>query len=207
MKPHNKKYIYLISPNHIYKNFYEDLHKILRTNKVAYFQLRLKNYSTKEILLIGKKIKLICSSNKVKFIVNDTPKIAKILDSDGCHLGQSDTKIRDARKIIKNKIIGVTCHNSILLIKKAIESKANYIALGAFYPSNTKKVKYKANLKTISIAKKLSKIPIVLIGGINYFNFKKLLLHKPNFLAISGYIWNNKNLSPVEAIKKITYEN
>ena len=207
MKLHNKKFIYLISPNHIYKNFYDDLDKIFKTNKIAYFQLRLKNYNTKEILLIGKKIKIICLNNKVKFIINDAPEIAKILDADGCHLGQSDIKIRDARKIIKNKIIGITCHNSFQLIKKAIESRANYIALGAFYPSVTKKVRFKASVKIIGIAKKLTKIPIVLIGGINSLNYKKLLLHKPNFLAISGYIWKNKNLSPVEAIKKINYEN
>ena len=207
MKLQNKKFIYLISPNHIYKNFYKDLHNILKTNKIAYFQLRLKNYSNKEILKIGKKIKLICLINKVKLIINDKPKIAKILNADGCHLGQSDTNIRNARKIIKNKILGVTCHNSISLIKKAVDNKADYIAIGAFYPSATKKVKFKANTRIIGIAKKLTKRPIVLIGGINSLNYKNLLLHKPNFLAISGYVWNNKNLSPLEAIKKIAYEN
>ena len=101
--------------------------------------------------------------------------------------------ISKARKIIGKKIIGITCHNSIKLAKAAIKNKADYIAFGAFNSSKTKKVKYKANVKLINKAKKLTKIPIVAIGGINDDNYKKLLLNKVNFLAISGYIWNNKN--------------
>ena len=52
-------------------------------------------------------------------------------------------------------------------------------------------------------AKKITKLPIVAIGGIKLNNYKKLLLNKANFLAISGYIWNNKKLKPLEAIKKL----
>ena len=73
--------------------------------------------------------------------------LAKKLNADGCHLGQKDMNIIKARKILKNKIIGVTCHNSINLAKKAIKDGADYLAFGAFYYSQTKKVKYKANLK------------------------------------------------------------
>ena len=57
--------------------------------------------------------------------------------------------------------------------------------------------------RSILIAREITKIPIVAIGGINFNNYKKLLLNKANFLAISGYIWNNKKLKPIEAIKKI----
>ena len=118
-------------------------------------------------------------------------------------LGQSDSSFEDARNILKNKIIGVTSHNSRNLIKKAIKDGANYIALGAFYASKTKKIKYKASIKLLKLAKKMTKIPIVAIGGINSKNYKKLLLNKANFLAISGYIWNNKKLNPFEAVNKI----
>ena len=104
---------------------------------------------------------------------------------------------------MKKKIIGVTCHNSKRLIKKAAIDKADYIALGAFYSTKTKKVKYRAKIKLIKEAKKITKIPIVAIGGINLRNYKKLLLIKANFLAISSYIWNNKRLAPAEAIRKI----
>ena len=71
------------------------------------------------------------------------------MNADGCHLGQKDTKIIHARKIIKEKIIGVTCHNSIKLAKLAIKNKANYLAFGAFYTSKTKKTKFKANLSLL----------------------------------------------------------
>ena len=109
-----------------------------------------------------------------------------------------------AKKIIKKKIIGVTCHNSIKLAKEAYINKANYIAIGAFYKSITKKVIYRANIKTLAKIKKLVKIPIVVIGGITQQNYKKLLLNKADFLAISSYIWKNKKYRPHEAIKKLT---
>ena len=111
--------------------------------------------------------------------------------------------ILKARKIIKKKIIGITCHNSIKLAKQAIENKADYLAFGAFNKSKTKKTKYKANIELLKNIKKLSKTPIVAIGGINSNNYKKLLLNNANFLAISGYVWNNKKLKPIEAIKKL----
>ena len=139
----------------------------------------------------------------VKFLVNDDVHLAKKLNADGCHLGQKDMNILEARKLIGNKIIGITCHNSIKLAKIAIKNKASYIAFGAFNSSRTKKVKYKASINLLKRAKKITKIPIVAIGGINFDNYKKLLLNKAKFLAISGYIWNNKKLNPVEAIKKL----
>ena len=163
--------------------------------------MRLKNYSSKKKVLIGRKIQKICRSNKVKFIVNDDPWLAKKLNADGCHLGQKDMNIYEARKIIGNKIIGITCHNSVRLAKIAIKSNASYLAFGAFYSSKTKKVKFRATTKILKKVKKLTKIPIVTIGGINSSNYKNLLLNKANFLAISGYIWNNKKYKPDKAIK------
>ncbi len=158
---------------------------------------------TKKKIEIGKKIKKICKRYKVIFIINDDPFLTKKLDADGCHLGQKDMKINEAKKIIKKKIIGVTCHNSIKLAKIAIRNKADYLAFGAFYVSKTKKTKYKAKINILNSITKITKIPIVAIGGINSKNYKKLLLNKANFLAISGYIWNNKKYKPSEAIGKI----
>ena len=129
--------------------------------------------------------------------------LAKKLNADGCHLGQNDMRLIHARKIIKKKIIGITCHNSIHLAKLAIKDKADYIAFGAFFDTKTKKIKFKANLNLLKKITKITKTPIVAIGGINSRNYKKLLLNKANFLAISGYIWNNKKLKPIEAIKKL----
>ena len=202
MRVNKKKFIYLISPNKIYKKFFKDLQKLLETGKISFFQLRLKKYSFKHKVLIGQKIKNICKKNKVKFLINDDPILAKRLDADGCHLGQKDMNIKEARKIITKKIIGITCHNSITLAKKAIKAKASYLAFGAFYSSKTKKTKYEANIKILNKIKKITKTPIVAIGGINSKNYKKLLLNNANFLAISGYIFKNKKYKPLEALEK-----
>ena len=165
--------------------------------------MRFKKYSFEKKIIIGKKIKQICKKNNVKFLVNDDPKISKKLNADGCHLGQKDMSITEARKIVGNKIIGITCHNSINLAKTAIKGKADYIAFGAFFSTKTKKVKYRASTNILNKAKKLTKIPIVAIGGINISNYKKLLLNKADLLAISGYVWNNKKYKPLETIEKI----
>ena len=203
MKINKKKFIYLISPNKINNEFYHNLNKVLKSGKISFFQMRLKKYSLKKKILIGKKIKQICKKNNVKLLINDDPILTKKIDADGCHLGQKDTDIIEARKIIGNKIIGITCHNSIKLAKKAIKNKASYLAFGAFFLTKTKRAKHKATTKILNEVKKLTKTPLVAIGGINSSNYKNLLLNNANFLAISGYIWNNKKYKPVEAIENL----
>ena len=162
--------------------------------------MRLKKYSMTQKIIIGNKIKKICQNHKVKFIVNDDPLLAKKLNADGCHLGQKDMSINKAREIIGNKIIGITCHNSIRLTKNAIKLKPDYLAFGAFNSSKTKKTKYQATIKILNKVNKITNIPIVAIGGINSNNYKNLLLNKATFLAISSYIWNNKKFKPRKAI-------
>ena len=98
-----KKFVYLISPNRVKPKFYKDLREVLSLNKTEFFHLRLKNVSIKKKISIGKKIKKICKIFKVKFLVNDDPVVAKKINADGCHLGQNDMSIIDARKIIKKK--------------------------------------------------------------------------------------------------------
>ena len=203
MRINKKKFIYLISPNTIKPSFYNDLSNVLKLKKVSFFQLRLKKTSFKKKLVIGKKIKKICIKYKTKFLINDDVILAKKLNADGCHLGQKDMKFIKAKKIIKNKIIGITCHNSKILIKKTSKLNPSYMAIGAFFKSETKTVKYRANINLLKYAKSITKIPIVAIGGINNKNYKKLLLNNANFLAISGYIWNNKKYKPHEATKKL----
>ncbi len=203
MRINKKKFIYLISPSKINRSFYVNLIEIFKQKKVSLFQLRLKKESYKKKLIIGKKVQKICKKFNVKFLINDDVYLAKKLKADGCHLGQNDMNISNARKLIKNKIIGITCHNSIRLAKVAIKNKADYLAFGAFDFSKTKKVRHKASINLIKKVKKITKTPIVAIGGINESNYKKLLLNKANFLAISGYIWKNKKLKPLEAIKNI----
>ena len=199
-----KRYIYLISPQNInYPKFYSDLNQILKTKKIKYFQLRLKNKSNLILIKIAKKIKKITNKNKVKLLINDKPSIAKMVNSDGCHIGQKDMTFIRSRKILgEKKIIGITCHNSKKLALNAKNVGANYIAFGAFFKSSTKKTKYKANLELLRWAKKKISMPIVAIGGINSSNYKKILSSGANFIACSNYVWNNKKLDPVSAIKK-----
>ncbi len=204
MKIQNKKFIYLISPNKIVGSFfYKNLTLIFKSNKVKFFQLRIKKESYKRKIFIAKKVLNICRKYKVKFIINDDPYITAKVNADGCHLGQKDMSLIKARKILKNKIIGVTCHNSLKLAKKAARQKANYVAIGAFYNSRTKKIVHRATISTLKKIKKSIKIPVVAIGGINQKNYKNLLLNKTDFLAISGYVWNNKKFEPYQAVKNL----
>ena len=175
----------------------------MKSKKVSFFQLRLKNEKLSKKILISKRILPICKKYKVKFLVNDDPVLALKVNADGCHLGQKDMNIVEARKILKNKIIGITCHNSIKLARNALISGANYIAIGAFYKTKTKKIRFRAKPYILRKIKKITKNPIVAIGGINEKNYKKLLLNKANFLAISGYIWNNNKYKPYEAIERL----
>ena len=199
-----RKYIYLISPQNIKgEKFYINLNKILKTKKVKYFQLRLKKISITKLIKISKKVKEIVKKNKVKFLINDNPHVAKIVGADGCHIGQKDMNFMIARKILgKKKIIGVTCHNSKKFAIDAKNKGANYVAFGSFFKSSTKKTTYRANLEILRWAKKKINMPIVAIGGINNFNYKKILSNGANLIACSNYIWNNKKNDPVSAIKK-----
>jgi thiamine-phosphate pyrophosphorylase len=197
-----KRFVYLISPNKIYLNFYEDLEKVLSSKRVFFFQLRLKNKSRNLIVKIAKKIKKITKRNKVKFIINDDSRLAKEVGADGCHIGQLDNTMSSARKDIGGKTIGVTCHNSKELALRAYKNKADYLAFGSFFKSRLKPNAKKADLKILFWAKKNIKKPIVVIGGITDKNYKKLIKAGANYIAISTFIWNNPFLKPEVAIKK-----
>ena len=197
-----KRFVYLISPSKIYLDFYEDLEKVLSFKKVSFFQLRLKKTPKNLIIKIAKKIKTITKKNKVKFIINDDSKLAKEVNADGCHIGQFDSTVSLARKDIKKKIVGVTCHNSKDLALKASRDKADYLAFGSFFKSKLKPNAKKADLKILLWSKKNIKKPIVVIGGITDKNYKELIKAGANYIAISTFIWNNPFLKPEAAIKK-----
>jgi len=198
-----KKFIYLISPEKIVnnKNFLKKLENVFSSNIIKFFQLRIKNQKKNLIITLGKKILKLTKKYQVTFIVNDDPYIAKIINADGCHLGQQDMSINFAKKILKKKsIIGVTCHDSKTLAAKAIINKASYVAFGAFYPTKTKKVKYRPKLSLLKWAKKNVKKPIVAIGGINPNNFKKILNSGADYIACSASIWKSEFKNPLTAV-------
>ena len=198
-----KRFVYLISPSKVNKSFYKNLDKVLSFNNVEFFQLRLKKIGIDKLIKIAKKVKKITKKHKVKFIVNDNFFIANLINADGCHMGQLDGSFKLARKKLKNKILGITCHNSKTLVKNAIENKANYIAFGSFFKSKLKPHAKKGGLNVLRWSKKNIKKPIVVIGGINNLNYKKLLKAGAKYIAISSYIWDNPKLKPELAIKNI----
>ena len=198
-----KRFLYLISPSKINVNFYKDLEDVLSTKKVKYFQIRLKKYSDSKIIRISKKVKALTKKYKVKLIINDSPVLAKKINADGCHLGQSDVSIKDSRNLLKKeKIIGITCHGSKKLILNAIKEKPNYIALGSFFKSRLKPNAKRAQKNLVKWCRQRTDLPIVAIGGINNKNYKSLVKFGVNYLAISSYIWNNPRLKPKKAIRK-----
>ena len=198
-----RRFIYLISPSKIGQHFYRELKESLSSRRVKYFQLRLKKYSDSKLLKIGKKVRTITKKYKVKLIINDSPLLAKKINADGCHLGQSDGSIKNARKLLKkNKIIGITCHGSKKLILSAIKKKPNYIALGSFFKSRLKPNAKKAKKNLVKWCKQRTNLPIVAIGGINNKNYEGLIKLGVNYLAISSFIWNNPRLKPKKAIRE-----
>ena len=197
-----RRLVYLISPQKLNKNFYKDLEKVLSFKNVKFFQLRLKNTKSNNFFKITKKIKKITKKHNVKFILNDNPFLTITLKADGCHMGQLDGSLKAARKKLKSKIFGITCHNSKNLAKNAIKFKADYIAFGSFFKSNLKPSTKKANINILKWSKKNIKKPIVAIGGINNLNYKKLLKAGAKYIAISSFIWDNPNLKPELAIRK-----
>ena len=169
---------------------------------VKFFQLRLKNIKFNDYLKIAKKIKKITSKHNVKFIINDNFILAYKIKADGCHMGQNDGTFKIARKKLKSRILGITCHNSKILAKNAVEEKADYIAFGSFFRSKLKPGAKNAKLTTLRWAKKNIKKPIIAIGGINNFNYKKLIFAGAKYIALSSYIWDNPKLKPEFAIRK-----
>ena len=197
-----KRPVYLISPNKINQNFYNVLDKVLSFKNVKFFQLRLKNISQKNLINICKKITRITAKHKVKFIINDNYALTSKIKANGCHMGQQDGSFKIARKKLKGKILGITCHNSKVLANEAIALKADYVAFGSFFKSKLKPNAKKANLSILRWAKKNIKKPIIVIGGINNINYKKLIKAGAKYIALSSFIWDNPKLKPEQAIRK-----
>ena len=196
------KLVYLISPNKITKNFYSKLDKVLAYGNTAFFQLRLKNISNRRIFLITKKIKKITKKHKVKLIINDNYSLALKVKADGCHMGQNDGSFKIARNKLRKKILGITCHNSKKIARNVLKFRPNYLAFGSFYKSKLKPNSIRANLDILRWSNKNIKKPIVVIGGINNKNYKRLIKSGAKYIAISSYIWDNPSLKPEFAIRK-----
>lgn len=185
--------IYLISPPRIdyIDAFLNQLDEVIAAGVISVFQLRLKDIENREIVLMGKKIVPKLQEAGIAVIINDNPRIAKDLHADGVHLGQEDGDINEARKLLgKDAIIGATCHNSKHLGMEAAEAGADYVAFGAFYPTQTKEVIHHAEIEILQWWQDIMEIPCVAIGGINIDNALPIINAGADFIAISSGVWN-----------------
>ena len=193
--------LYLISPLDVGGAFPEKLEQALAAGPVAAFQFRVKGIDQHEAAALAVPLQEICARHDVAFIVNDSISLAKRLKADGVHLGQGDGDARDAREQLgRDAQIGVTCHNSRHLAMEAAEAGADYVAFGAFFPTNTKEVEHVAELDTVQKWTLVTEIPCVAIGGITPDNAKPLVEAGADFLAVSGAVWNHPQ-GPAEAVK------
>ncbi|MFA7441479.1 MAG: thiamine phosphate synthase [Sphingomonadaceae bacterium] len=185
--------LYLISPAAFDPDAHASaLEKVLAAGgPVAAYQLRLKNASDAEVLTAAMRLLPVCRAHDVAFILNDRMDLAKACGADGVHLGQEDGSPRDARALLgRDAQIGVTCHGSRHLAMAAGEAGADYVAFGAFFPTDTKKVEHHADPEILRWWTTLSPIPCVAIGGITVENCPPLVAAGADFLAVSAAIWN-----------------
>ena len=183
--------LYLISPQDVGGDFPEQLKAVAEVESVAAFQLRVKDRSEHEIARFAEPLQRICADAGVAFIVNDSVALAKRLGADGVHLGQQDGDVREARALLGPQAqIGVTCHDSRHLAMEAGEAGADYVAFGAFYPTQTKPSEYRPDPSILAWWSSLFEIPCVAIGGITPQNAGPLVAQGADFLAVSHALWS-----------------
>ncbi len=183
--------LYLITPPKLeLPAFIDALGDALSGGDVACVQLRLKDASDADVLRIGAALKPIIQAADAAFILNDRPDLATKLDADGVHVGQSDASYAEARAALgRDRIVGVTCHDSRDLAYEAAEAGADYVAFGAFYPTGTKEPSHWAEPELLEIWQETMETPCVAIGGVTVENAEPLVRAGADFLAVSAGVW------------------
>lgn len=183
--------LYLISPLDVGGDFSGRLARALDAGPVAAFQFRVKDIDQHAAARLAEPLRRICADHDVAFIVNDSVGLAKRLGADGVHLGQGDGDAREARRELgPSAQIGITCHDSRHLAMEAGEAGADYVAFGAFYPTETKATRHRPDPSILSWWTTLFELPCVAIGGITPANASPLVAAGADFLAVSGAVWN-----------------
>ena len=188
--------LYLITPPRLEPRAFADtLRMALNGGDVACLQLRLKGEnetpaSDDAIRRAVETLMPVAQERDVAFLVNDRPDIAAEMGADGAHIGQEDMSYSQARKLLgPDRIVGVTCHDSRHLAMVAGEEGADYVAFGAFYPTDTKNPKSVADPGILTWWSELFEIPCVAIGGIKVENAAPLVRAGADFLAVSSGVW------------------
>ena len=186
--------LYLITPPEFDPlAFRDDLAAALDADDVAAVQLRLKNASDDQLKRAIDALRPVVQSRGVAFIMNDRPDLAVAHGCDGAHVGQEDTPVAEARRILKDLTLGVTCHASRELAFDAGEAGADYVAFGAFFPTSTKEAVSHAEVEILAWWHELMELPSVAIGGINAENCGPLVQAGADFLAVVGAVWGHKD--------------
>ena len=188
--------LYLISPPVIADAdaFARTLDDALSGGDVAAVQIRLKDVSEAEIARVVAAAMPVAHRHDVALILNDDPALAARLGCDGVHVGQSDAPLKDARRILgKDRMIGVTCHDSRHLAMIAAEDGADYVAFGAFFPTTTKDAPTTAEPELLTIWQETMEVPCVAIGGVTVETAEALARAGADFIAVSGGVWNYKS--------------
>jgi len=192
--------LYLISPLDIGGAFPDRLARALDAGPVAAFQLRVKDIDEHQAARLAAPLQALCAARDVAFIVNDSISLAKRIGADGVHLGQDDGTVAEARQRLGREAqIGVTCHNSRHLAMEAGEAGADYVAFGAFFPTQTKQTEYRAEPDLLTWWQDLFEIPCVAIGGITPENCAPLVAAGADFLAVSHAVWGGDEAAAVRA--------
>lgn len=140
----------------------------------TFIQLREKNLGHAEFLNEAKEIQELCREYGVPFVINDDVELAKEINADGVHVGQSDIEALDARKMLgDDKIIGVSAQ-TVEQAMLAEKHGADYLGVGAVFPTSSKDDADAVSFETLSAICKAVKIPVIAIGGITEENLCKL---------------------------------
>jgi thiamine-phosphate pyrophosphorylase len=191
------RFIYLISPEAIttpaeLDAFAAALEEAVATGLAAAFQLRLKNVSDEWIGEATARLMPICRAQDVAFILNDRPDLAVKLGCDGVHVSTDDMDFTEVRDLIGDEMIfGATCRASRDMAFEAGEAGADYVAFGAFYPTQTKEAKSKAEPEILEWWTGIAELPCCAIGGINASNCKPLMDAGADYLAVVSAVWKH----------------
>ena len=199
--------LYLITPPRLddLAAFGRTLAHALDAGDVAALQVRLKDQPDDFIAAAVDVIAPIAQARDVALIMNDRPDLAASLGCDGVHIGQTDASYAEARRIVgKDRMVGVTCHDSRHLAMEAAEAGADYVAFGAFFPTTTKDAPTRAEPEILTIWQEVMEVPCVAIGGITSANARGLAAAGADFLAVSAGVWSHAD--PAAAVKAINAE-
>jgi thiamine-phosphate pyrophosphorylase len=196
--------LYLITPPQLaVEAFADDLAAALDGGDVACVQLRLKETEDSLIRAAAEMLMPVCHAREVAFIVNDRPDIAADCGADGAHIGADDTDYADARQVLgDDAILGVSCYDSRDAAVEAGDAGANYVAFGAFFPTQSKTPRARATAEILDWWHELTVVQCVAIGGITAENCAPLVRAGADFLAVIAAVWDYPQ-GPAAGVKAI----